>query len=25
MTNTVLKCTDCVEEIKEEEKEQAII
>jgi hypothetical protein len=25
MTNTVLKCTDCIEEIKEEEKEQAII
>ena len=25
MTNTVLKCTDCIEEVKEEEKEQAII
>ncbi|WP_392347990.1 PspC domain-containing protein [uncultured Polaribacter sp.] len=25
MTNIVLKCTDCIEEIKEEEKEQAII
>jgi phage shock protein PspC (stress-responsive transcriptional regulator) len=25
MTSTVLKCTDCIEEIKEEEKEQAII
>ena len=25
MTNTVLKCTDCSKEIKEEEKEQAII
>ena len=25
MTNTVLKCTDCIKEIKEEEKEQAII